>query len=130
MTFTFTILGPPKTKKNSQRILRNRKTGRPFVAQSVQQKTWARAAVMQLRAQWHQLQIIRIGSVISAPVNMCAVVYRERATGDLLNYLAAVSDALEAAGVIANDRQVVSVDGSRMDKDAANPRVEVEVTVL
>jgi Holliday junction resolvase RusA-like endonuclease len=121
--FQFVIEGPPKTKKNSMRIFRNKKTGAPFITQSAQQKVWARDAVQQLCTQWKQ-------TPIEHDVNMRAVIYRERATGDLLNYLAAVSDALEAAGVIVNDKQVVSVDGSRMDKDAKRPRVEVEIEVL
>ena len=114
------IEGAPRSKKNSLRILRG-KAGRPFVAQSAEHNTWAQKAVWQLRNQWRR-------PPVTAPVNMAAVVYREKAVGDLLNYLAAVSDALEAAGVIANDRQVVTVDGCRMEKDKARPRVEVEIT--
>jgi len=132
MKYQFVIEGPPKTKKNSMRIFRNKKTGAPFITQSAQQKAWARDAVRQLR------EAMRISDDIleeqafpvSDLVNMRAVVYRERATGDLLNYLAAVSDALEAAGVIVNDKQVVSLDGSRLDKDAKRPRVEVELMTL
>lgn len=125
MKLRFCIWGKPTTKKNSMRIVRNKKTGLPFIMQSSQQKSWARAAVMQLRTQFTEFGA---PCAITEPVNMSAIVYRERATGDLLNYLAAVSDALEAAGVIVNDKQVVSLDGSRLDKDAKRPRVEVELT--
>jgi Holliday junction resolvase RusA-like endonuclease len=123
----FVILGPPVTKKNSQQIAVNKKTGARFVVQSEKQKKWSKSAKEQLR--W-QFRVGQFPCAITDPVNVKAIVYRERATGDLLNYLAAVSDALEAAGVIVNDRQVVSVDGSRMDKDAKRPRVEVELEVL
>lgn len=127
MKVNFIIIGPPVTKKNSQQIAVNKKTGARFVVQSEKQKKWAKSAKEQLV--W-QYRIGMFSGAITAPVNLSAVIYRERATGDLLNYLAAVSDALEGAGVIVNDKQVVSLDGSRLDKDAQRPRVEVLLTTL
>jgi len=41
--------------------------------------------------------------------------------------LAAISDALEAGGVLADDVLVESVDGSRILYDRARPRVEIEL---
>ncbi len=114
------ILGPPRTKKNSLRIARNRKTGKPFVMQSSQHNDWAKDAVRQLKAQW-------TAPPIDYLVNMSCVVYRKTAAGDLLNFLSAVSDALEAAGVVKNDRLVVGLDGCRLDKDAASPRVWISL---
>lgn len=127
MTHRYTIKGAPTTKKNSLRILKNKRTGKSFVAQSAQHNQWAVKARMQLALQ-HGLSASTVA--IDRPVNMAAVVYRQRATGDLLNYLAAVSDALEGAGVVSNDKLIVSLNGSRMDKDAINPRVEIELTVI
>jgi Holliday junction resolvase RusA-like endonuclease len=117
------IEGAPRTKKNSQRILRGR-GGRPFVAQSKQHDAWANAAVLQLRSATRR-QGWPFTLPIVAPVNVRALVYRARAVGDLLNYLAAVSDALEAAGVVQDDKLCVSWDGSRLLKDAARPRIEI-----
>ena len=37
----------------------------------------------------------------------------------------ALADALEEAGIVENDRLIVSWDGSRLLKDAATPRIEV-----
>lgn len=116
---TLTILGAPRSKKNSQRIFRNPK-GRPFITQSKEHNLWAEKAVWQLRNQWRQLPL-------EVPVNMAAVVYREKATGDLLNFLAAISDALEAAGVVKDDKLIVALDGCRLAKDARRPRVEIEL---
>lgn len=124
MRVAFIVEGAPVTKKNSLRVLKNRRTGKRFVAQSVQHNSWAEKAVWQLKAQRWGMK------AISAPVNMAAVVYREKATGDLLNYLAAVSDALEKAGIVENDRLIVSLDGSRMAKDKARPRVEIELRMV
>lgn len=116
-----TILGVPRTKKTSQRIARNRKTGAPFVLQSKQSVAWAKTAVWQIANQW------RGRKPIASAAWVRATFYRERATGDLVNFLQALADALEAAGVVENDRLITSWDGSRLDKDAARPRVELEI---
>lgn len=115
------IHGAPRTKKNHQRIARAR-DGRRFVLPAKQYERWAGFAIGQLKRQYS-------GPPIETPVNMRAIVYRERAVGDLLNYLAAISDVLEDAGVVVDDKWIVSVDGSRMAKDAKAPRVEIEIEV-
>lgn len=120
MEHRLTITGPPVTKKNSQQMAQNRKTGKWFPVQSPQLRAWTERAVWELRDQWRQ-------PVLTVPVNMAAVIYRQRATGDLLNYLAAVSDALEAAGVVENDRLIVGLEGCRLEKDSNRPRVEVVI---
>ena len=78
----------------------------------------------QLKTQWKQEAITKM------PVNMTALIYREKNVGDALNYLEAIADALERAGVVKNDRLIVSFDGSRLLKDADRPRVEVVLTTL
>ena len=126
---TFTIEGPPRTKKNSQRIVMRGK--RRSVMQSEAYCAWEESAVIQLRARYQRLyRCLAIPGPFTGPVSMCAIVYRDRAVGDLLNYLAAVSDALEAAGVVSDDKLVVSVDGSRLAIDRARPRVEVEIEAV
>lgn len=124
----FTILGAPRTKKNHMRIVRG-KAGKPRLIQAASHDAWSEAAVLQLRTQGRPI-ISAIGAIIG-PVNMRALVYRDRAgRADLLNYLAAISDALEAAGIVADDSLVAGVDGSRLLVDRANPRVEVELSPL
>lgn len=50
---------------------------------------------------------------------------------DLVNLLSATHDILEKAGVIDNDRNIISVDGSRiMGLDKANPRAEITIVPL
>jgi Holliday junction resolvase RusA-like endonuclease len=119
----FVIEGPPRTKKNSPRILRGR-GGRPFVAQSAQSCAWEESAVLQLRMQ-------NKSGIWVTPVNLRALIYRDRAgRADLLNFLAAISDALEGAGIVADDELVAGVDGSRVFVDRKRPRVEIELTPL
>jgi Holliday junction resolvase RusA-like endonuclease len=128
---TFTIEGAPRTKKNSlRRIRRGRRT---FTVSSAAHEAWANSAVLQLRAQVRRapsdLPVAMLPYFTSA-VNMRALVYRDRDVGDLLNFLAAISDALEAAGVVADDKLVLGLDGSRLLLDRKRPRVEVELTVF
>jgi hypothetical protein len=120
-TATFTILGTPATKKNSRRVFRNRRTGAMVLAQSAQACAWEQSAALQLAARWHR-------PPLTCEVSMAAVIYRERNTGDLLNFLANVSDALELARIVENDRLVTGLDGCRLDIDRLRPRVEVTVS--
>lgn len=121
------IEGAPRTKKNSlRRIRRGRHT---FTVPSAAHEAWEASAVPQLMAQFRAwARGLPMGTPVDFVLNMRALVYRDRAVGDLLNYLAAVSDALERAGVVADDKLIVSVDGSRMHIDRDRPRVEIELT--
>lgn len=121
MTYRMVILSPPRTKKNSLR--RIKRGNRVFTVGSEAAVKWEQAAVWQLRTQWRQ-------APMSSWVQVSAAVYRETAIGDLVGYLQAIGDALEKGGVIVNDRLIASWDGSRLLKDANNPRVEIEIEVM
>jgi Holliday junction resolvase RusA-like endonuclease len=115
------IVGPPRSKKNHSRIVR---AGRRLrLIPSAAHERWAHSALRQLRLQWRR-------PPITTPVNVRATFFRERAVADAVNLYQALADALERAGVVANDRLIVSWDGSRLDKDAKHPRIEVELTQL
>ncbi len=119
----FVVHGPPRTKKNHQRIIRVK--GRPVIAQARTADAWEESAIFQLRA-----QSPRTLPAFMCPVNLRAVVYRERAVGDLGNYLAAVCDALERAGIVENDKWILGFDGSRLMVDRTRPRVEIDLTPM
>lgn len=116
-------IGCPTDKKTSNRVVTRKSDGRTFVLPSDANRSWTKSAVMQLQSQRH-------GTTFDSPVTMRALVYREKNLGDLIGYLQSICDALEAAQVVTNDRLVVAFDGSRMLKDAANPRVEVTLTAM
>jgi hypothetical protein len=130
---TYIIRGAPRTKKNHAAIAR-RRDGSPFIVQCDTAKAWAKSAASQLKAQ-------HLIGPIESPVHVTALVYRERASGDLVNYLQAIGDVLESPTnkqklsksppskgcVIVNDAQIVSWDGSRLLKDKDNPRVELKI---
>lgn len=119
-----TIYGNPVTKKNSQRILyKFTKFGRktPFIAPS---KAYVDYETDCLR------QIKRPHSPISARVNVRCVYYMKTARRvDLANLIEATTDILVKARVLEDDNSkiVVAHDGSRVELDRKNPRVEIWV---
>lgn len=117
----FVIKGAPRTAKNHQRIVTNKKTGKPFIISSAPAASWGPQAVNQLVAQKRGM------CAIAGPLHVRALIYRDRNTGDLDNYQHAVGDALQKAGVILNDRNIESWDGTRKLIDRANPRVEITI---
>jgi Holliday junction resolvase RusA-like endonuclease len=112
------ILGAPVTKKTSQQIIRN-KAGRSFIIPAARTRSWQKSAAIKILEQTRY--------VFTVPVNCRAMIYRVRQVGDAVNYYQAIADALEEAGVVVNDRLIVSWDGSRMLHDKFNPRVEIEL---
>ena len=113
----------PVSKKNSQRILHNRRTGKPFVAPSEAYKAFESAAGYFLRP--------RPREPISRPVGVKATFYMAtHRRVDLTNLLEAIDDTLVHWGILEDDnsRIIVHHDGSRVLYDKARPRVEVEIT--
>lgn len=111
--------GRPITKKNHQRIVRS--AGRPIVIQSKQYKAYEQNCLWALKG---------CQTRFSGPVEIQARYWMpdRRSWPDLLGLLQATCDILEKAGILENDRDVVSVDGSRIvGVDRKNPRVEVVI---
>lgn len=125
MTLKYTIPLPPVTKKNSQQILVNRKTGRPFIAPSKQYKDYERSALWYLRP--------TPDKSIDFPVNVKMLFYMPtRRRVDLANLEESALDILVLSGVLSDDNAAVvaSMDGSRVLHDKSNPRTEIEITTL
>lgn len=123
---TLVIEGAPRTKKTHNRIVRVK--GRPIVLPSKANETWSRTAVLQLQAQYRRQSLAAKLAVLKCdPVNVRAVFYRDANRGDLIGYMQALADVLEASGVVENDRLIVSWDGTRMLVDKARPRIEVTI---
>jgi Holliday junction resolvase RusA-like endonuclease len=122
---SYTILGPPRTKKNSMQMVGTGTRDRPRLLQSKAAMEWADSAVLQLRSQ-------RRGALPwQEPTNLMALVYQDAARqADLGNYLAAICDALQKAGVVFNDKYIRGFDGSRIYIDRRNPRVEIHLSPL
>ena len=119
----YTIKLAPITKKNSQQILTNKKTGRSFIAPSSRFKQYEREAAWFLRP--------RPPRPIECPLNIKCLFYMPtRRLVDLTNLLEAVDDVMVNEGIIKDDncRIVVSHDGSRVLYDKDNPRTEIFIT--
>lgn len=111
----------PITKKNSQMILINRRTGRPFISPSAKYKAYEKAA-------GYYLTSCRPEEPIDYPVNVECVYYmKDRRRVDLVNLQEATLDVLVKWGVLKDDNSkiVETMDGSRVDVDKARPRTEI-----
>lgn len=125
MGLSITIPLAPATKKNSQRILRNCRTGKPFIAPSGVYEDYARDAKMYMR--------LRTDKPINTGVNVKCLFYMPtRRRVDLVNLLEAIDDILVDAGILEDDnsRIICAHDGSRVRYDKEKPRTEIEITEM
>lgn len=114
----------PVTKKNSQRILINRKTGNPFIKPSVKYEHYQSEAGRFIRMQ-------KIEPLEDYPVNIkCKFYMKTRRRCDLTNLLEAVDDLLTHYRVIEDDdyKHLAGHDGSRVYVDKEYPRTEIYIT--
>ena len=112
-----TIPLPPVTKKNSQQILTNAKTGKPFIVPSKQYREYEKNA----------LWVIPTAN-IGYPVNVKCLFYMPtHRKVDLVNLLESVDDVLVKGGCLQDDNSniIASHDGSRVLYDKENPRTEI-----
>lgn len=116
MLWQATIRAVPRTKKNSAQIVR---AGfRPRLIPSAAFLAWNKDAQL-------QLAFLRPAAPLACAVNCRAMFYRDKNVGDAVNFYNALADALQEAGVIENDRQIIAWDGSRLMVDRINPRIEI-----
>ena len=111
----------PKTKKNHQRLMVNRKTGRHFVAPSEQYKVYERDCGWFIQPP---------AKPIDYMVNVRCIFYMpDRRKCDLTNLHEAIDDILVKYGVLADDNYTIIAghDGSRVKVDRKNPRTEIYI---
>lgn len=116
-----TIYEPPKSKKNSQQIVRIK--GRPILIPSKAYKDYEKACGKYLEG--------AVDEPINTPVAIrCEYYMPARRRVDLTNLLEATHDVLVKYGVLADDNRniIASVDGSRVFYDKENPRTEIYIT--
>lgn len=121
---TLTIYGVPRTKKNSQQIIKV--GGRDRLVQSKIYREYEKEAVEQIEAMhkaWH----------IDYKANVKCIFYRPtKVRCDLTNLLEAIDDILVKAGVLEDDNWKIigGHDGSRVRFDSENPRTEITITEM
>lgn len=109
-------------KKNSERILRNKK-GRPYIYPSAAYCKWEIKALIMLKSQeiWGD----------EYPINIRFYHYRKtNGIFDFSNMFEGVQDVLQKSGIIAQDdmKHVFPIiDGNGWEKDADNPRAIITI---
>lgn len=114
----------PKTKKNNQQIIYNKKERHSMIVQSDVYKQYEKDAGWFLKT---------LERPINCPVNIKCIFYRDSERRcDLTNLLEAIDDILVKYKIITDDnfKIIYSHDGSRVFVDRANPRTEIEITEI
>ena len=123
MMYEYVIPCPPVTKKNSEQIAKNRKTGKRFIIQSQRYSEYETAASYFLRP--------KPPKPIDYPVTVkCLFFMPTKRRVDTNNLEAAAHDILVKFGVLADDNRdiIASKDGTRTYQDKENPRTEITIT--
>lgn len=120
----FTLPVKPRTKKNSSSFVTLR-TGRTILLPSKAYREFEKEVITNIEGMFGNLE------PIDKPINLCCVFYKEKNyKSDLVGYLQAIQDALVKAKFLLDDNSniVASTDGSRIELDRTNPRIEVKIT--
>lgn len=114
----------PRTKKNGQKIIINKRTKSPMVIQN------PRYIQYENEAGWF---LKKPAVPISEPVNVKCIFYRENETRcDLTNLLEAIDDILVKYKILKDDnfKIIVAHDGSRVMVDKEKPRTEITISTF
>lgn len=125
MIYRYIIPTAPVSKKNSQRIVTNHKTGKPFIMQSQKYEDYENYASYFLRP--------KPPKPIDFPVTVrCIFWMPTHRRVDKSNLEAAAHDILVKHGILADDNRniIASTDGSRVYYDKEKPRVEITIEKL
>jgi hypothetical protein len=140
----FTVFGAPRTKKTSNRIVRFGKA-KEFtrILPSEAHEEWFKRAMTQAPIIKRGLLDAGFELPLVGNYNARVLFYRDAQTGDTCGYYQAIADFLQeptwgkngrmtrnGAGVLKDDKQIRSWDGSRLRKDAATPRIEVTLELI
>lgn len=120
----FSIPLPPVTKKNSQQILVNQRTGKPFIMPSKKYKDYVKQA---------SLFIPKRDKPLEGRYNItCLFFMPTRRRVDLTNLLEAIDDVMVETGLLMDDHSgiIVGHDGSRVGYDKDKPRTYVAIQEL
>jgi len=118
------IPGNCPSKKNSKRIVTNRKTNKPFIISSKRHEDWHKYAIPEMKRQFAGYRITEY------PIGIKMTFYwKDLRRHDIDNGLATILDALKDANIIEDDdsRFVNTVEGKYGGLDRLNPRVEIYI---
>lgn len=110
-----------RSKKNSEEIITNSKTGRPMIIQSKYYRQFERDCGYFLK---------RYARHIATPINLkCTFIVPDKRKRDIANLLNAIQDILVKYGVIEDDNYniVQSVDGTRIIYEKGREETIIEI---
>ena len=126
------IYGQTPSKKSSQIMVLPKKkdgsTSRPILLPNKKYLEWEKQAIFQLKKQKKELGL----GTIEGEVEVKCWIYRyTKRRMDLLNPQQSIHDVLEDAGIIKNDFQIKSTDGSRLilGVEKGSERVEIFIRI-
>lgn len=112
-----------RPKKNSQQILINSRTGKPFIAQS---KNY-----LEFERECGKFLLKYKNNIITCPVNLkCLFFVPDKRKRDLINLEEAIADILVKYGILIDDNYniVRSWDGSRIIYEKGKEHIFIEIT--
>lgn len=152
---TLTIYGQPVVKKNNQRVIdlpaRNPRTGKPYrrKVDTAAYTSWHAGAINQLTQLGYLTRLgyragfaaenkarakagmPQMSALFNWPVNLqCKFFMKTNGRCDLSALYEGIQDVLVEVGVLSDDNWMIvaSHDGSGVQKDAANPRMEITIS--
>lgn len=133
-SISFVLPVKPRTKKNHGSVIKRGE--RKFHIPSEAYTTMETGVVEWSRSYYVPPAIgpknpVSFGSLrLAQPINCAAIFYRDANRGDAVGYYQGLADALESAGIVADDKWITQWDGSRLAKDASRPRIQVTLTAI
>lgn len=139
----FTIVGHPYVKKSNQKVGYNHVTKRTVKYDTPSYKAWHKSALEQLQAMGYDPQFKKINkrlrelnqplvlAKINEPINLqCRFYMRTDGAVDLSALYEGIQDVMVEVGLLKDDNWhiVASHDGSGVQKDATQPRMEITIT--
>ena len=112
----------PRSKKNSQEIIFNKKTGHRMVIQNKRYTDFEKEC---------KKYMPNIDTPIDYPINLqCKFFVCDARRRDIANYIEAIQDILVKYKVLSDDNYkiIASLDGCSIEIDRENPRVEIKIT--
>ena len=114
----------PRSKKNSQEICFNKKTGKRFIKQSDLYTIFEKDC---------EKHLPKLPKPIDYHINLsCKFYVCDARKRDIANFIEAIQDILVKYGILSDDNYniVASLNNCSMKIDRINPRVEIEIEEL
>ncbi len=121
-SLNFVVNVNPRSKKNSQEIVFNRKTGKRMVIQNKRYTEFEKECKQYMP---------KLDKPIDYPINLqCKFYVCDARKRDIANYLEAIQDVLVKYKVLEDDNYniVSSLNGCSMEIDRVSPRCEITIT--